>query len=273
MQNGFLYVVSGGDAFYREAGRSVASLRRHNPGAHATLVCDASPPAAAPVFDRVITLPLAPAGSDGGGPKVASLAYKVRHMYARSPYERTCFLDSDTYVLADLQPLFQVLDYFDMAMALAPADISPARLDGPTLAACTPYNSGVIVFKKSELTGRLFERWAYWHERALADPRFSGADQETLMTALLEVPCRVCALQSTWNARSQVHERFSGPVRLIHGRHRDMDAVARAINVTSDVRVWLPGVGICLYERMGLWHHIRYWVRATWAQCRRLVRG
>jgi hypothetical protein len=193
-------------------------------------------------------------------------------MYSRSPYDRTCFLDSDTYFLADFRPSFDILDYFDLAMALAPAYITPTRSDGTSLPGCAVYNSGLILFKKNELTERLFDRWCYWQEQALDDPQFTGADQETLMRALLDVPCRVGALQNTWNARTPSHERFSGPVRLIHGRHQDFEAIARDINITSDVRVWIPNTGICLYDGMSLSHHVRYCLKATWSFCRRSLR-
>lgn len=266
MSNGFLYVICGAESFFREAHESVTSLRRHSQGADATLVCDALPtslPQLPSCFDRVVTQPIEPM-HHAMVRKLPGITYKVRNMYARSPYERTCFLDSDTYLLADFQPLFDTLDYFDMAMALAPADTTPTRADGKHLIGCTPYNTGVILFRKSALMSRLFERWGYWQERALQDPGFRGDDQALLMQALLEVPCRVCTLQSTWNARTAFHERFSGPVRLIHGRHKDFETIARALNVTVAPRAWMPDAKICLYVRMSLWRHIEYCIKGTW---------
>lgn len=275
MTNGFLYVVSGAERFFREARDSVTSLRRHMPGARTTLVCDALPttlPQLASAFDEVVTQPLEPRAFRSTHPHVPGLTYKVRNMYSHSPYERTCFLDSDTYFLADFGPLFDVLDYFDIAMALAPANITPIRADGRELPGCAPYNSGVILFRKSELTERFFDRWYDWQEKALDDPDFTGADQETLMRALFDVPCRVGTLQNTWNARTPSHERFSGPVRLIHGRHGDVEAIARNINITSGVRVWIPNAGICLYDGMSLSHQVTYYIKATWSLWRRSLR-
>ena len=274
MNNGFLYVICGAESFFREAYHSVTSLRRHSPRAQATLVCDAPPasPQWSSCFDGVITQPIERTTSRKRSPKVPGLTYKVRNMYAHSPYDRTCFLDTDTFVLADCQPLFDILDSFDMAMTLAPADLTPTPVNGKDLTACTPYNSGVILFRKGELTERLFDRWSYWQEQALDDPASSGADQATLMRAIIDVPCRICTLQSTWNARTNMHERFSGPVRLIHGRHADVEAVGRNINITSDVRVWIPHVNMCLYDRMSLLHHVKYCVKATWFALRKWVR-
>jgi hypothetical protein len=276
MSNGFLYIISGAERFFRETYDSVTSLRRHNPEARATLVCDAVPasmPQLASCFEKIITQPVAPSPARKSLPPTPGLTYKVRSMYAHSPYDRTCFLDSDTYLLADVQPLFDVLEYFDIAMALAPADITPTRLDGRELIVCMPYNSGVILIRKSELTERLFDRWLYWQEKAsLDEPDFTGADQATLMRALLEIPCRIGTLHNTWNARTPVHERFSGPVRLIHGRHADFETVARNINITSDVRVWIPKVDLCLYDQMSLSHQLTYCLKATWLLLRRSLR-
>ena len=214
MSNGFLYVICGAESFFHEAHQSVTSLRRHNPGAKATLVCDAIPaslPRLSSCFDQVVTQPIEPTMPRPIVRKLPGISYKVRNMYAHSPYDRTCFLDSDTYLLADFQPLFDTLDYFDMAMALAPADTTPARADGKQLVGCTPYNTGVILFRKGALMEHLFERWGYWQERALQDPDFRGDDQAMLMQALLEVPCRVCTLQSTWNARLFSMSGFPAP--------------------------------------------------------------
>lgn len=275
MTTGFLYIACGAESFLREAYTSVASLKRHSPDAHATLVCDAIPaalPSPAPGFDAIVTQPIEPIAGRRSLPHAPGLAYKVRHMYAHSRYERTCFLDSDTYLLADIRPLFDVLDYFDMAMSLAPADVTPTRAGGRDLVGCTPYSSGVILFRKSELTERLFERWRYWHERAFEEPDFTGADQATLMRALLDVPCRVCTLQNTWNARTPVYERFSGPVRLIHGRHADFEAIARAINVTTAVRVWIPTLNVCIYDGMTWPQHLAYGFRRIWSSWRRWLR-
>jgi hypothetical protein len=174
--------------------------------------------------------------------------------------------------LADFQPIFGLLDYFDMAMTLAPSDTTPIRVDGKELVGCTPYNCGVIVFRKGEVTERFFERWGYWQEQTLADPEATGNDQATFMRALLDVPCRICVIRDTWNARTTGHELFRGPVRVIHARHADVEAVARDVNVVSDLRVWIPKAEICLYDGMSMAHHFKYCIRMTWLLCRRSLR-
>jgi hypothetical protein len=268
MRQGFLYVISGADQYFREASDSVMSMRRHSPGAHATLVSDALPrclPDLGSRFDQVVTQPLEPVTGRYVSSHVQGWTYRVRNVYRHSPYDRTCHLDSDTYFLGDLQPLFGLLDYCDMAMTLAPSHTTPVRVDGQEVAGCALYNTGMIVFKKSELTERFFERWLYWQKQSLDDPAVKGSDQLTFMRTLLEVPCRVSVLQPNWNTRTTGHERMRGPVSLIHGRHADFDGVARELNIApAELRVWIPKVNMCLYEEMSLGHHIRYCLKATW---------
>lgn len=267
MKQGFLYIISGADRYFRDAGESVASLRRHNPGSHATLLSDALPasrPQLGALFDSVVTPPLERTTGRNVTPHVQATTYRVRNIYRRTPYERTCHVDSDTYFLGDFQPLFDLLDHFDMAMTLAPSDTTPLRIAGRELTGCPLYNCGMMMFKKGEMTEQLFERWLYWQEQSLDDPESLGNDQVTFMRALLEVPARVCVVQSNWNARTGGHERFRGPVRLIHGRHANMTRVADEINrAASELRAWIPRVELCVYDRMTLAHHIRYCIKTT----------
>ncbi|HUL01626.1 MAG TPA: hypothetical protein VLV16_00185 [Gemmatimonadales bacterium] len=276
MRQGFLYIISGAERYFREAGQSVTSLRRHSPGAHVTLVSDAVPislPHVSSWFDSVVTQPDEPIAGRTLSPHVRGVTYRVRNIYRHSPYERTCHVDSDTYFLGDLQPLFALLDFYDMAMTLAPSDNTPVRVDGRELVGYTPYNCGLIVFRKSELTERFFERWHHWQVATLGDPQVNGNDQVTFMRTLLEVPCRVAVLQDNWNARTNGHERFRGPVQLIHGRHADPERVGRALNAAAaELRVWIPGVNVCLYDRMTLAQHVAYCVKTTRVLVRAVLR-
>ena len=275
MSSGFQYIISGAERYFLEACDSVASLRRHNPGAHTTLVSDAVPasqPRISASFDTIVTEPLEPAAGRNVSRHVQGTTYRVRNIYRHAPYDRTCHVDSDTHFLGDFQPIFELLDYFDMAMTQAPSDSTPVLVNGRELAACPLYNCGMIAFKKGDVTQQFFERWRYWQEASLDDPAAKGNDQVTFVRALLDVPARVCVVQANWNARTTGHERFRGPVRLIHGRHNDVAAVARSINIAADLRVWIPRVDACLYDRMTLAHHLRVSARTTWLLGRAALR-
>jgi hypothetical protein len=103
---GVVYVAMGA-RFVEEAQVSARSVRKHMPNLPITLFTD-SPPAESDLFDRVVHL-------TRSGPKPHR--DKLIGML-QSPYEHTLFLDTDTFVGADVSELFQILQTFDMAATL-----------------------------------------------------------------------------------------------------------------------------------------------------------
>jgi hypothetical protein len=96
-----------GAQYAREAERSAASVRAQMPGLGTAIVVDV--PVDESLFDHV----LKPApGTPMKRQKMATLL--------ASPFERTLFLDTDTLVIAPVWEVFDVLDRFDAAMAIAP---------------------------------------------------------------------------------------------------------------------------------------------------------
>jgi hypothetical protein len=248
-EDGYLYVVSGARRYLEEAARSAASLRRVDPQAHITLVvspeCLQAGAASAAVFDRVEVR--GEAETDAGHP-LAGLLFKVRHLFAASPYRRTFFVDTDTYFVDSCRCLFALLQYTDLCLAHAVADLTTATVGGRELVGCTPYNTGVLLFQRNPTVAALCARWSeLFQARRDRDPH----DQPALLQALLEVPCRLYVLQNTWNARFPFFERFTGPVRLLHGRHADLPHIARRINQTTANRVWLPALEVCVARPIG----------------------
>ena len=135
---GCLYVALGA-AYVAEASRSAASLRAVHPNIDVTLVCDQAPEAAH-LFSRIMQddRPF-----DG---RAGALLRTVEIMSAGLPYDRTIFLDTDTYVLGNVWPLFSLLGYCDVAVAIAPNGLvegSP-EVNGEPVRACEIYNTGVI---------------------------------------------------------------------------------------------------------------------------------
>ncbi|MDP4822944.1 MAG: hypothetical protein NWR47_03250 [Aestuariivirgaceae bacterium] len=81
---------------------------------------------------------------------------------ARSPFEETLYLDSDTRVTADLGDFFRVLERFDMAGASVRYRSSPRRLKKWRLAlplAFPQINCGVLLYRRHERVRNFFENW------------------------------------------------------------------------------------------------------------------
>jgi len=263
-EQGFLYLVYGDRRFVDEALQSCRSLKRVSPAAHATVVVDRLTPELEDELRRVfddVREGIAPVHGDEFGarrlPWHYGLTFKVRNMHTASPYQRTFFVDTDTYFLDRVDGLFDLLEYFDLVLTPAPGDTSEVRNPrGEVMTGFTPYNTGVVVFDRDR-TADLFERWERLQDAAMASDReHAGPTQETFAAALLESSARFCVLQTTWNARLPYPERFAGPIKLAHAHAHELGrlpirAAAERLNRTSGIRVWLPGINEPVYPTMG----------------------
>ncbi|HWB06499.1 MAG TPA: hypothetical protein VG796_25970 [Verrucomicrobiales bacterium] len=144
---GIIYLVSGGRSYLGELITSLKSLRRHEPDLPVTVFSRFKVPASfrchqVPLDSREHPLKL----------KVLSLR--------QSPYERTLFLDTDITIHGPLRQVFANLDTHDFCAANsheADWSVSPPKF----VAMVKPgdYNTGVLLYKKSEPMLRFLTRW------------------------------------------------------------------------------------------------------------------
>lgn len=77
-----------------------------------------------------------------------------------SPFEKTVFLDSDTFVCADISPLFEILEMADIATTQEKSYHTTNKINNIRFKNIIPeFNSGVIVLKKNSLTEKLLLDW------------------------------------------------------------------------------------------------------------------
>ena len=74
-----------------------------------------------------------------------------------SPFDETLFLDTDTYVTANLDELFDLLRRFDLALAHAPGYLHSG--DPEPSAAFYDLNTGVIAYRNSDQTKAVLKKW------------------------------------------------------------------------------------------------------------------
>lgn len=151
MTKGVIYIVVGKMRYLQECIFSAASLKKHCPDIPITLFTDKTD-LKEKCFDEINVI-----RND-----INPFKNKVKYMY-NSSYEDTLFLDSDTEVRKPIYEMFELLEENDLALAYSP-HISrshfPARLIGD--ADPNPYNTyntGVILYKKSDKVERLFTKW------------------------------------------------------------------------------------------------------------------
>lgn len=244
---GYVYAVCGTRKYVDEVLTSVRSLKKHDPEAHVTLIVDADTPVAddeLSAFDHVVVVPGRFTEEDTWKDK---LLFLVRHVYASSPYAKTFYLDSDTYLLGNCRGLFPLLDHFDLSLAHATNDRHKVTVSGVEIEAYTPYNTGVILFRKNEAVRDLFARWLSCYEARLTE---LPHDQPAFMEALALSPCTTYVFHNNWNARLIFPEKYRGKVMILHTRDHDLDTVAARINVRNRTRLWLSGIDQCLYKGM-----------------------
>jgi hypothetical protein len=225
---GLLYFAQGG-RYLAEAAVSAASVRRHMPGLRTAIFCDGE--VVSDLFDIRDRL-------------VPGLPVKRQKMQAllRSPFERTLFLDTDTLVADPIWELFDLLDRFELAMALSPywaVELGQPRdsIGRHGVPVSFPkVNSGVIAFRSTPSVRRLIEAWDQLH----ADWGGQGQDQDPLRVALYESELRWAPLPPAYNYRLPFPSAIRGGVKIFHGRHPDLAALCATINASNAFRATAP---------------------------------
>ena len=235
MSRGILYIATGRKSV-EETLRSAATVRRYMPNLAMTLVSDLAP--GSDLFEQHI-----PVDQPTFGP-----ADKVDHIH-RSPYDETLYLDSDTLLLADIRPLFELLQQFDFAAALSPYRAQFRVTQVPD--AFPEYNSGVLLFRRCEVIAELFQKWSRnYHDQPSQKPEWLlpggkhiyGGDlpnQPALRRALYQSSVRIAALPPEYNCRINFPGALHTPVKLIHGRPDSAQKTAALLNRKTLPRVHL----------------------------------
>jgi hypothetical protein len=171
---------------------------------------------------------------------------KIRNM-RRSPFERTIFLDSDTFVIGEIAHLFDLLDGYDLAVALAPG--TRGLWDPEVPAAFSEFNTGVVAWRAGERTAEFMACWqdtyvAWQRDKPFplaGEPR-GRADQPAFRRCAWQQRLRIVVLPPEYNYRTGVPGTVIGKVRVIHGRHDDYERVAARLNGSAGPRS-IPALG------------------------------
>ncbi len=214
---GVLYIAMG-KKYLVEAQISAASLKAKMPNLPVTIL--AHEEVKSPEFDKAVVV----------NKPYYSFEDKVVYLYD-SPYEYTLFLDTDTYICEDFSELFDILDSFDIAAVHAPTKI-PGTVNG--VPECyQQMNTGMILFKKSPEMQKFCEYWIKIYESG--EP-----DQPSFREALFKSNLRIATLTTEYNCRFPFPTFVCGTVKILHGRHQDLEWVGQKINEVKGARVYQP---------------------------------
>lgn len=222
MREGIIYIAAG-TTYVEEALFSAASAKRHMPQLPITLFADRV--VESPYLDEVVVM------DPQYNPKQARIHY-LQH----SPYERTLFLDTDTYICADFGELFELLDRFEIA---GTHTYGQKTYPAPGVPESFPeYNGGVILFRNTERVRAVFRRWlAIFNEQTwvVKGRRF---DQPALREALYTSDLHLGTFTSQYDCRFVNGSCVAGDVKILHQRsYFEFAQVAEVLNRTANPRI------------------------------------
>jgi hypothetical protein len=229
---GVIYSCSG-EAYIAEALRSARSSLRHNHLPHllfASGALDGAPELSVERFEP------------SENPYVDKIA-NIR----RSPFERTLYLDTDTFVVDEMAPVLRLLDRFDMAVAYSAEGRGPVDPEVPP--AFFEFNTGVLAWRASDRMSAFLRSWEETYVAWLSgDPfpvpgkgsRGGRADQLAFRRCAWEHDVRLFVLAPEYNFRLGFPTTVAARVRLIHGRHSDYEGLATRVNERQVPRAWPP---------------------------------
>jgi hypothetical protein len=235
LDQGYLYVASG-EKYVLEAERSAISLLSHNSQAQICLVTSQN--YEGEVFSNVKFLEF----SVDGDLRQAGFLFKILGIM-ESPFNRTIFLDTDTFLCDSCDELFDLLSYFDLLICHDYQEDTYALLDDRPIRGYNTYNSGVIAYSKNRSIMAFFKSWLETYQ--FNRDKYWG-DQPAFMKALLQADIKTYSLQTIYNFRINQFLTIShGNVKILHGRHSDLVGIERIINESTDHRSWDPRAWRC----------------------------
>ena len=251
MNCGYLYIAIG-EMFRYEAERSARSLKRFTKHPVCLVTDDAE--FTSKEFDQVIRV-------ENIG---RSFEVKITGMQL-SPFDKTVFLDTDTFICNPIDDIFELLDYFDMATTLDVKGYSvnfwkqyqpeyKIKLKG----VLHEFNTGVVGFNKNTEVMKFFDTWLLIHRELNM-----YADMPTFREAFLKHPVRIGILPHEFNLtglKSMVI--VYGKVRIIHDRLGEkfddlrshmadfdfMDRFSKRVNRMEGKRLIIPYIGVIPYN-------------------------
>jgi hypothetical protein len=231
MTRGVLYKVTG-ERFVREAAQSAESVHAQMPAVE-TAIATTDVHLDLGVFDRVIELDVAEQRTVNGRQWLIDSTIDPD----LSPFERTLYLDSDTYLCEDVTELFDLLDQFDMAVSRVPNQPAVEDLPEPW----NLYNCGVILYRDSSRTREFLNRWMEVYHDMIAE-QDQPEDQPAFVKALYESErLRWYTLPRRYNVRFPRVGSLANRAKIIHGRPgAGRERVATELNRSERLRIFRP---------------------------------
>jgi hypothetical protein len=238
MSNGAVYIITQDPRYVDLLLTSAASLTKAMPDLPITVFSQFS--VDSPLFEKVV---LVEPTQDG--------FYDKSKLIQNSPYERTLFIDADTYVLEPVPELFALLDHFDCA-ATHEEYVNTDwhhRYPRPDIPSSFPeFNTGILMLKRSDRLNRVLEQWGTLYRKYLEEkPGQPINDQPFFRAAVYESDVRIATLTREYNCKFRGQGYLNGRVKIVHGHVEfklDLTFLRKAVtalNASEKPRVYISG--------------------------------
>lgn len=238
MSQGAIYIITHDERYVNLLLNSAASLKRAMPNLPITVFSEF--PIANALFEKVISIP---ATQDGFYDKVLWMS--------KSPYDRTLFIDADTYIIEPFPELFVMLDQFDIAVTHEEYLNTDwfSHFPRPDVPSSFPeFNTGILCFKQSPKVLRFFQEWHNLYATFQKDhPTQQINDQPFFRVAAYYSDVRIATLTREYNCKFRGQGYLNGKVKVLHGHHefhldhKHTDKVIRVLNASTRPRVYIAG--------------------------------
>jgi hypothetical protein len=182
-----------------------------------------------------------------------------------SPFERTLFMDTDTFVVNKIDFIFELLNLYDCCFTLEPS-ISTTQFEllDDYVNSIGEFNSGVVLFNNSEIVMDFFRFWM----EILNNKKYSQDyfDMPQLRNAYINcnLKPRIGIMPDNFNLHGLksyliihgtvyiIHERFGTYYNSFSERmlsNKEMLKISERINKTSEKRLFIPFFNMCIATR------------------------
>ena len=225
-----VFYVATGKKYLDEAIISHKSLKENNKDIHVKLYTDKSNSEFAKKFFTDIEII--------ENPKF-NFQDKI-YPFFNPPYRFNLFLDTDTYICADIKEVFEVLRYYQFGLIHAPGRI---QYNNHMLPDYFPeFNTGFMAFKKNKMTDSVFKEWERLYSYQLQKKIPVPHDQPAFREALYQSKLSVFIFPNEYNFRINT-PNFAGKnmkVKVLHGRVKDFKNVEDIVNKNfSNARIFI----------------------------------
>jgi len=238
MSNGALYIITKDPRYVDMLLTSAASLKKVMPELPITVFSEF--PVQSPFIDKVVQVK---STEDG--------FYDKTKLIRESPYERTLFMDADTYVVEPIPELFSLLDRFDCAATheeYCSTDWFNRYTRNDIPSSFPEFNTGILMIKRSARMERMLQDWEDLNKIYLQEkPGLELNDQPFFRVAIYQNDVRMATLTREYNCKFRGQGYLNGPVKVLHGHVnfqltlRHIQKPIRALNASKKPRVYIAG--------------------------------